>query len=252
MDDLSRYFNAYAMPNQDATTLCQTFLTVLSHHKTPKILVTDNGPCFISREFSKLYKQFGIRKIHASAYHPQSNGALERAHRGLGHYLRIFAHNHPTKWDELLTHCAYVHNNSINRSTKLAPNDILFGYISEPPLKFRKNTIPQYNFDSESENIYHSLRKVWAWARENQEHSKVISKSNYDRSVKEVFFKPGQKVFVKNEARKGKFSFLWNGPYEVVNITGPVTTAVKIKGSIVKIHNNRLKLCHQAEDTNPE
>lgn len=246
MDDLSRYFNVYPMENQDAATLCRVFFqNILSHHKTPKIIVTDNGSNFISKEFSKLCKFFGIRKIHASAYHPQSNGALERAHRSLGQYLRIFAHENPQNWDSLLPYVSYVHNNSVNRSTKLAPNDIVFGYISDFPAKVKTKPQPQYNFDCEFSNIYHSLHSVWEWARQNQQQAKEISKSYYDRNMRSAFFVPGDKVFVRNESRKGKFSFLWNGPYEVINQSGPVTTLVKIKQKQVKIHNNRLKICYQ-------
>lgn len=245
MDDLSRYFNAYPMKTQDAATLCQIFINnILAHHKTPKIIVTDNGSNFTSKEFTKLCKLFGIKKMHTTAYHPQSNGALERAHRSLGQYLRIFAQSNPQLWDELLPYACYVHNNSVNRSTKLAPNDIIFGYVSDFPVKLQNKISPQYNFDCEFSNIYHSLHKVWAWARQNQEKAKEISKSYYDRNMKEVFFSPGEKVFVRNVARKGKFSFLWNGPYEVIKHSGPVTTIIRIKQKNVKIHNNRLKKCY--------
>lgn len=245
MDDLSRYFNAYPMRNQDSATLCKIFVNnILSHHKTPKVVVTDNGSNFTSKEFTKLCKLFGIKKMHATAYHPQSNGALERAHRSLGQYLRSFCQDSPQHWDELLPYACYVHNNSVNRSTKLAPNDIIFGYISDFPIKIPNKISPQYNFECQFSNVYHSLHKVWAWARKNQEKAKEISKSYYDRNVKEVFFSPGDKVFVRNEARKGKFSFLWNGPYEVVKQSGPVTTLIKVKQKSVKIHNNRLKICY--------
>lgn len=245
MDDLSRYFNAYPLPNQEAATICYAFVTyILAHHKTPKIVLTDRGTNFLSDEFGKVCKMFGIKKVQTSSYHPQSNGALERAHRTLGQYLRAFANDHPRTWDTLLTYAAYVHNNTVNRSTKLAPNDVLYGYISGMPFKRKTNSEVQYDFDSQHSNIYHSLQKVWAWAKENQEKSKEIYKDYYDKDTREVFFQKGDKVFVRNEARKGKFAFLWNGPFEVVRPAGNVNTVVRIKRKNQTIHNNRLKRCY--------
>jgi hypothetical protein len=252
MDDLSRYFNAYPLPNQEAATLCYAFVTfILAHHKTPRVVLTDRGTNFMSDEFSKVCKLFGIKKVSTSPYHPQSNGALERAHRSLGHYLRAFVKENPRGWDDLLTYTAYVHNNSVNRSTKLAPNDILYGYISNMPVKIKLKPEAQYNFDSQYSNIYHSLQKVWAWAKENQEKAKELSKEYYDRQVKEQFFKKGDKVFVRNEARKGKFAFLWNGPFEVVKPSGNVNTVVRIKRRNAIIHNNRLKICYPLKHEPP-
>lgn len=242
LDDHSRYFNAYPLPNQESATLCYVFVTsILSHHKTPKILITDNGSNFMSTEFNKVCKLFGIKKYSTSSYHPESNGGLERAHRSLGQYLRSFANGNPRIWDDLLTYATYVHNNSVNRSTKLAPNDILYGYISEMPVKHKKNIEPQYNFDSEFSNVYHSIYKVWAWAKENQEKAREISKAYYDRDAREVFFEKGDKVFLRNEARRGKFAFLWSGPYEVVNPSGRVNTVIQVKKKKCTVHNNRLK-----------
>lgn len=252
MDDLSRYFNAYPLPNQEAATLCYAFVTfILAHHKTPRVVLTDRGTNFMSDEFSKVCRMFGIKKVSTSAYHPQSNGALERAHRSLGQYLRAFANDNPRVWDNLLTYTAYVHNNSVNRSTKLAPNDILYGYISNMPVKMKLNSEAQYNFDSQYSNIYHSLQKVWAWAKENQEKAKELSREYYDRQTKEQFFNKGDQVFVRNEARKGKFAFLWHGPFEVMKPSGKVNTIVRIKRKKQSIHNNRLKKCYSIKHDPP-
>lgn len=242
MDDLSRYMNCYPMPDQEATTVSQIFLSqILNHHKTPKTVLTDQGSNFTSKIFKQICKLFGIVKIQTTPYHPQTNGALERHHKPLADYLRAFSRNNPSTWDKLLPYAMYVHNNSLNAATQIAPNDCIFGYISEIPSKIKRDPGTQYNFDCEYLNLRHEIHKVWKWVRENQEKYKEITKLYYDKKTHEQTFKKGDKVYVRNEARKHKLSPLWSGPHEIISIKSEVTTIVRINKQIKAIHNNRLK-----------
>ncbi|KAG6457967.1 hypothetical protein O3G_MSEX010581 [Manduca sexta] len=49
----------------------------------PLNLTTDQGTNFLSQLFTCLAKRMGIRKFRTTAYHPQSNGIVERWHRSL-------------------------------------------------------------------------------------------------------------------------------------------------------------------------
>ena len=44
----------------------------------PEQLVTDNGPQFISREFTGFMASLGIKHLRSAPYHPASSGAAER------------------------------------------------------------------------------------------------------------------------------------------------------------------------------
>ena len=44
----------------------------------PEQIVSDNGPQFISSEFSTFCKKNGIKHIRSAPYHPSTNGAIER------------------------------------------------------------------------------------------------------------------------------------------------------------------------------
>lgn len=249
MDDLSRYMNAYPLPDQEANTVTHTFITqILAHHKTPKTILTDQGSNFTSNIFKKICRLFGITKIQTTPYHPQSNGALERHHKPLADYLRSFANSNSNNWDELLPYAMYVHNNSTNAATKIAPNDCLFGYISEMPNKLKRNPTIQYNFDCDYSNIVHAIHKIWKCVHQNQEQYKRITKLYYDKKHYEKSFKTGDKVYVRTEARKHKLSPLWTGPHEIVGIKSKVTSIVKFKKQVKAIHNNRLKPHHPRTD----
>jgi hypothetical protein len=44
----------------------------------PRVLVSDNGPQFISSEFEEFLKSNGVQHIRSAPYHPASNGLAER------------------------------------------------------------------------------------------------------------------------------------------------------------------------------
>ena len=83
-DDLSKYVVAVPIGQQDAETVARAFVanTVLKYG-TPRILQTDQGANFISEVFQNTCKILQIKKIQSTAFHPESQGSIERSHRVL-------------------------------------------------------------------------------------------------------------------------------------------------------------------------
>ena len=67
------------------TNSCNTQSTVeklrmtFANHGFPKMVVSDNGPAFVSKEFEEFMKNNGIRHVKSAPYHPSTNGLVERA-----------------------------------------------------------------------------------------------------------------------------------------------------------------------------
>ncbi len=63
------------------TSACtiQKLQLMFSTHGLPEMLVTDNGPAFVSEVFQAFLRRNGVRHIRSSPYHPASNGLAERA-----------------------------------------------------------------------------------------------------------------------------------------------------------------------------
>lgn len=87
-DELSKFIVAIPLPQQDAETVAKAFvLNIVLKFGAPAKILTDQGSNFLSNLFKNVCKLLRIRKMQTTAFHPESNGSLERSHRVLAEYL---------------------------------------------------------------------------------------------------------------------------------------------------------------------
>jgi len=83
-DELSKYTLAVPILQQDAETIARVFVEeIILKFGIPLIILTDQGSHFLSELFTNVCKLLKIKKLKTTAYHPQTNGALEITHRVL-------------------------------------------------------------------------------------------------------------------------------------------------------------------------
>jgi len=74
-----------------------------------------------------------IEKIQTIAYHPESNGALERLHRTLAEYLWHYINEDQTDWDEWLFYAMFTYNTTLHTATEFVPFGIMYGHQAIMP-----------------------------------------------------------------------------------------------------------------------
>jgi len=86
-DDLSQFIVAIPIPQPEAETIAKDFvLNIVLKFGAPAQILTDEGSNFLSDLLKNMCKLLKIKK--GIAFHPESNGSLERSHRVLAKYLR--------------------------------------------------------------------------------------------------------------------------------------------------------------------
>ncbi len=65
----------------------------------PRVVQSDQESNFMSRLFSQVLRQLSIRHSTSSAYHPESQGALERLQQTLKTMLKIYCKKFERDWD---------------------------------------------------------------------------------------------------------------------------------------------------------
>jgi transposase InsO family protein len=96
-------------------------------HRVPKKIVSDRGMQFTSRFWERLHETLDTQLRFSSAYHPQTDGQIERVNHILEDMLRACALQYGRSWDKSLPYAEFSYNNSYQESLKMAPFEMLYG-----------------------------------------------------------------------------------------------------------------------------
>ena len=72
---------------------------IVSLHRVPKNIVSDQGTRFTSRFWKKVKEGLGTRLDFSTAYHPQTDGQTERVNQILEDMLRACVLEYGSKWE---------------------------------------------------------------------------------------------------------------------------------------------------------
>ena len=94
----------------------------------PTKIISDRDPHFTSHFGKAITKKLGIEQNLSTAFHPQTDGLSERKNQWIEQYLCTIITSHPEDWSHWVAVTSAVHNNRINSTISLSPNEILLGY----------------------------------------------------------------------------------------------------------------------------
>ena len=244
-DNLTKFVVAEPIQAQDAETVAREFVrSVILKFGTSEVILSDQGSNFLSELFRNTCKLLRIKKINTTAFHPESNGGLERGHRVLVEYLRHYITEDQRDWDDWIPYATYVYNTTTHRTTGYTPFELLFGYEARVPSSLQEQPTPRYNYDDYVGELKGRMQTAHAIARDRLVEGKVRSKRDYDKKAVPLTLKVGDRVLLYDESvrrgRSKKLNAKWIGPYTVLAIEG-VNATIKRGRDGVKVHVNRLK-----------
>lgn len=243
-DNLSKF--SFAIPlvsataNEIAYALVTDFICLFG---CPKIILTDQGAAFIGRVMKQLTKVLKIKQIKTTAFHPQSNGSLERSHQVLTDYLKHYTNK--KDWHKWLKLATFAYNTSVHEGTKFTPYQIVLGREARLPSQFAYMD-ELITYDDHVKNLAVQLQEVRKLARNNLETAKQKSKAHYDKKIHQVKFNIGDKIYLVKNPKIGKFDDNYKGPY-IITRTFPDQNDIEIEIENKKrkiIHCDRAKIAH--------
>ena len=252
-DYYTRWPEAFALPSTEAPRIAQLLVDeILSRHGAPRTLLSDRGPNFLSSIVKEVCKLMNTRKANTTAYHPQTDGLVERFNGTLAEGLSMYVSGNQKDWDRHLPLVLFAYRVSPHASTRESPFYLLYG--REPRLPIDASLLLPSSSHLSSSVAEHRARIV-----QNLEHAQHLISANtqlaqqkmkeqYDRTSKPVPFDIGCKVWVYTpKSKKGlskKLMHNYHGPYRIVARLSPVHFRLRTMDNrpvAVPVHANRMK-----------
>ncbi len=197
--------------------------TIFCRFGYPEQIHSDQGSQFTSRLFQEVCSYLNIRKTTTPPYHPCSNGQVERVHRDLAKMLRALCHHDDGDWEELLPQALLALRTAVNRTTGLAPFQVVFGRDVSSPLELIFGH-PNGLITTDGSDARHYVRKLQERVEETQAFvlkniSEAVRRQRRSYNKEKKLFLPGTKVWVFTppiaDGKPNKLKHMFTGPWTV-------------------------------------
>jgi hypothetical protein len=182
-----------------------------------------------------LFEDYKVRQITVSAYHPQSNGLVERGHDAIVNSISKYCSKQPDKWVDYLPLALWADRISIRRTTGYSAFELLYGRDCLLPIDITLESWSVVDWEGEVTDreslLIARMRQLdqrnlrEAQASTNLENSRKANKAYFD-STKRLRSQPlqvGDLVLLHNSilqhSHSRKLDDKWRGPYRIREIS---------------------------------
>ena len=130
----TRYPEAFPLRTLKAKAVVKVLVNFFSTFGLPKYVQNDQGTNFTSKLFAQVLSSLSIRHRTSSAYHPQSQGALECFHQPLKSMMKKYCLETGKDWGEGLPFLLLAARETVQESTGFSPPELVFGHAVCGPL----------------------------------------------------------------------------------------------------------------------
>ena len=289
-DRFSRHIAAYAVTQDERTAegTAQIFVEqYIPLWGCPHTLLSDSRSEFVTRLSLAIYKLMRIRKIATTAFHPKSNGGVERVNHSLAQMISLVISEQRDDGDEWLPYVVQAYNNSVSAATGLAPNGIQLGRMPRLPMTVIDECVVKGDTDEKQDQLLYLdiVQERQQRAFELVQESHLIAMSKIQRSNTKLLailhklpnsevgdwvwiYNPqatvGQGVSEDNSHLVIKLSLNWTGSYKIL-VVGPglgpdgrpvadktlyldLLTDMPGKDQKKRVSVDRCKICHNPSD----
>jgi hypothetical protein len=217
----------------------------------PKKIVPDRGTQFTLRFWEKLYAALDTQLSFSSAYHPQTDGQIERVNQILEDMLRACALQYGRSWDKSLPYAKFSYNNVYQESPKMAPFEMSYGWRCQTPLfwnEMGERRVFKPDILEEAEKQVRTVRQNLCVAQSRQKRY-----TNHRR--RELSFEVGDFVYLKVSPVRGlhhvkvwgKLTPRFIGPFKILEKRGQVAYQLELLPQLSSVHDvfhvSQLKKC---------
>ena len=258
VDLFSKWMECAAVPSFSAVITAKFILNrIVGRFGYPKRIQTDQGTNFESILIQELCQLLKIEKSRSTAYHPETNGQVERQNRTLKQLLSCFVNETFDDWDEWLTQLSFAYNTTIHSSTQVSPFEIIYGrkplLLHDLTKDIKKNEKNEIEYVNEYiRKLKEKNEKILKLVKRNLSVAQTTQKYHHDKHGQHKYsYAIGSLVLLINidyqTGKVGKLAEKFSGPFRVKRILNLVNYEIETpEHELCQIvHYNRLKPYHE-------
>jgi transposase InsO family protein len=248
VDRFTRYVEAVAVTDTSAKTTAEVIMNhIICRYGVFEVLLSDRGSGFLSEIFTGIMKLLGIKQKKTTAFHPKSNGMVERFNKTLKKMLKRWVNQQHTDWDLLLPFALFAYNTSKHSTLKETPYYLNFAR--------QARTITDTIIHSDFEQV----KSVHAYSSEVAEKLKnvhdqvrvILNDINHKRQTElddiddKCKLTVGDEVYLHDSTtpiqRSHKFIKRWLGPFLIIQANNNGTSVIMKNDGTSLVSNDRLR-----------
>ena len=236
-DDLSGWVEGRAIKQANSLQVSRfIYEDVICRHGCPWKIVLDGGS--ENMDLTKdLLERYRIKRMDISAYHPQSNGLVERGHAPVINSIAKMCKERKTEdWTQFLSLALWADRISVRESTGYSAFELIYGRECLLPIQFELSSwnVIDWEFVQSREDLILARMKqldqqtlAQSQAVENLINSRKSSKNYFDEQhslrPEQQSLKIGDLVLFNSKqqtsrTRSSKLSDRWSGPYRIIEL----------------------------------
>ena len=245
----TRYPDAFPLKSTTSRDVVEALIEMFSRTGIPDEILTDRGSNFNNELMNEFYLLLGIKSIQTSAYHPQTDGMVEKFNGTLKAGIRKYITENKGPWHKALPFILFAYRETPHTTTGLSPFELTFGRCLKGPLdvlqkEWTGSSSKSTDIVSYLTDTYERLEKASAAATHMETAAKESMKTYYDKGTRCQLFQVGDLVLILKPSTKVKLHAQWQGPYTIVTRLSDTTYTVRklnSNGKTRTYHTNFLK-----------
>lgn len=247
----TRYPEAIPLRKITSQSVVKALIKFFSTFGLPRIVQTDQGTNFLSGTFKQVLQSLAITHRVSSAYHPESQGALERWHGTFKSVLHKYCLENNQDWDDGVPFALFAVRETVQESLGFSPAELVFGHTVRGPLKVLKDAILGEGLSKENNILKYvsrfreRLHRACSLAKKSLSGVQSDMKKRYDKNAVLRSLVPGDQVLVLLPILGSSMSARFSGPYTVEKKLSETDYVIKTpdrKRKTRVCHLNMLKL----------
>lgn len=209
---------------------------VFKLHGLPDKIVSDRGSIFISKFWSSVLQQMQVSQAPSTAFHPQTDGQVERTNALLEDHLRHFCNDEQNDWVKWLPMAEFAYNNTASSSTKLSP---FFAQLGFHP---RFNSLVASSGIPAADSFVQHLQRIQASLVDSLTAAKEAQARFYNKNRRvDATYAPGDMVWlsrknIKTKRASSKLDVRRLGPFQVVRMIGQNAAELALPKTYSRLH----------------